>query len=112
MKNPCLDAALDVLTACGIRNITRSVGSKHLQLRWRIDGHPERMVSLPVTPSDFRSAANTRAQVRHMLREDGVITDPIRTPAPPPPTLTRRVAMLEGLVATLRRELAELKQRL
>lgn len=76
MRNPCLEAALRELEAAGVRNVERAYGSKHLQLRWAINGHPRRMYSMPVTPSDVRAAANTRTGIRRLLRMDGAIAAP------------------------------------
>jgi hypothetical protein len=73
MKNPCLEAALSELAAAGIRDVERACGGKHLQLRWRVNGHAPTMYSLPVTPSDVRSSRNTRSDVRRLLREDGLL---------------------------------------
>ncbi len=110
-RNRCLDAALRELANYGIRDVAQSHGGKHLQLRWQVNGHTPRMYSCPITPSDVRSAANTRADIRRMLREDGIIIV-IKQPkisAPPAPKLQHRVATLEGQVAALRQELAALK---
>jgi hypothetical protein len=100
MKNPCLDAALDELAKAGIRDVTRSYGGKHIQVRWRVNGHAPRFVSVSKTPSDFRSPENTRRDVRGLLREDGVIMHQQRS-APPAKTpdrftlLERRLQKLE-----------------
>ncbi len=75
MKNPCLEAALRELDAAGIRDVERSYAGKHLQLRWRINGYQQRMYSMPLTPSDVRSAANVRAEIRRMLRNDGILLE-------------------------------------
>jgi hypothetical protein len=105
MKNPCLTAALDELAKVGIRDVTRVHGAKHLQLHWRVNGHDPRFVTVSKTPSDYRSPENTRRDVRHMLREDGVITHP--RPIPPPKTpdrvtlLERRVRALELVIEKL-----------
>ena len=87
MKNPCLEAALRVLEDAGVRNAERAYGSKHVQLRWTINGHPSRMYSMPATPSDVRAVANTRAGIRRLLRLDGAIAAPaprkaVRAPEP------------------------------
>jgi hypothetical protein len=102
MKNPCLEAALGELAKVGIRDVTRSYGGKHLQIRWRSANGAARVYSLPLTPSDFRSASNTRADIRRILREDGLlITAERKPPTPKPPDritlLERRVAALEQL---------------
>jgi hypothetical protein len=64
-------------------------GGKHLQLRWRVDGHMMRVYSVPGTPGDWRSLHNTRAQIRRLLRADGVLTNPERSDPPQPPAPIR-----------------------
>ena len=110
MKNPCLEIALRTLGEAGIHDVTQSYGGKHIQVRWKVNGHPQRMFSVPATPSDFRSAPNTRSQICNILREDGLIVDQPKAAVAPAPKLHHRVATLEGLVAVLRQELAELKK--
>src|SRR6516164_8278644 len=72
MRNLCLDAALAELDAVGIRDYQLARGAKHLQLRWTIAG-VLRMMTIPGSPSDWRSPANTRRDMRRLLREDGLI---------------------------------------
>ena len=36
---------------------------------------------MPATPSDWRASRNTRADVRRLLREDGVLTERAKPPA-------------------------------
>ena len=110
MRNPCLEIALRELEAVGIRDVEQVRGGKHWQLRWRVNGHGLRVYSLPGTPSDWRSSHNVRAEIRRMLREDGLLAAPER-PEPAPTSaapkidrvaeLERRVAALEELVHTI-----------
>jgi hypothetical protein len=104
VKNDCLDAALRELRAAGIRGIERSYGGKHIQLRWQRDGHPLRLYTLPATPSDWRSPHNVRADIRRILREDGLLV-----PAEPstPTRIPSRLERLEQRVAHLERKLKE-----
>ena len=108
-RNPCLDIALRELGAAGIRNITQGYGSKHLQLRWRVNGHPERMYSMALTPSDVRAPYNVRSDIRRLLRDDGIIIDAPKSAVAPAPKLSQRLAALEGRVAILERENRELR---
>jgi hypothetical protein len=108
VKNPCLAAALRELEAAGVRGVEQAHGGKHLQLRWRVNGHDMRVYSMPCTPSDFRSPHNVRADVRRLLREDGVLVTPER-PASPPARKPDRVTVLEQRIAALEREMAELR---
>jgi hypothetical protein len=103
MRNPCLEAALRELEAAGVRDVEQVRGAKHLQLRWRVDGHGLRVYSVPGSPSDWRSSHNVRADIRRMLREDGLLTTPERPEptSPPPPQKLDRIAALEQRVATL-----------
>jgi hypothetical protein len=71
--NSRLEAALHELSASGIRDVVRSYGGKHLQLRWTVNGGTARMYAVPNTPSDVRSSRNTRADVRRILRADGLL---------------------------------------
>jgi hypothetical protein len=109
MRNSCLDIALRELESAGIRDIEQVRGGKHLQLRWQINGHGLRVYTLPATPSDWRSPLNTRAEIRRMLREDGVLHAPERPKPPPRPApkpvgrlgeIERRLAELEAIVRT------------
>lgn len=56
-------------------------GAKHLQLRWAHNG-PPRMVTVPCTASDLRSSLNTRAEVRKLLRLDGLLPESSKASAP------------------------------
>ena len=83
MKNPCLEAALRELSNADIRDIERSYGGKHLQLRWRANGHGLRLYSLALTPSDWRGPRNVVADIRRVLREDGMLAVlPPKSPKP------------------------------
>jgi hypothetical protein len=106
MRNECLDAVLSELNACGVRAVDRSYGSKHIHLRWQSPKGEPRMYSLPSTPSDVRSAANTRAGVRRILKEDGMLLVD-RAPARPKPP--DRLGRLEQRLAALELEVAQLR---
>jgi hypothetical protein len=97
MKNECLAAALRELDAAGVRDVSRAYGSKHLQLKWSANGHAQRMYSVALTPSDWREPRNVAAEIRRMLRADGLLTaDP-----PKPPKPLDRISRLEARVAAL-----------
>jgi hypothetical protein len=104
MKNPCLAAALHELEAAGVRDIVHAPGGKHVQLRWSVNGGASRLYSLPSTPSDWRSPRNVRADVRRILRADGLLAAPVPKPTPPPRKLDR-LAELERRVAALEKEI-------
>lgn len=100
MKNPCLIVAKAELSIAGIRDVITSYGGKHLQIRWITD-RGERIYTMPTTPSDVRSEANTRADIRRMLREDGYLT-PVNRPLPSRlPSLAERIANLERRLTAL-----------
>lgn len=105
-RHVCLDAALDELSTAGIRDVTRSYCSKHLQLRWQSPTGAPRMLSMSVTPSDVFAPAKVRADVRRLLREDGLLVDR----APPPPRPLDRVGKLEQRLAALELEVAALRR--
>ena len=103
--NDCIAAALAELDRAGVRDATVARGGKHFQIRFHVNGGPPRMVAVPCTPGDRRSAANTRSDVRRELRAAGVITDQQKQPQP-----TRqlsRLDLLERRVARLEAKLAE-----
>jgi hypothetical protein len=108
MRNDCIDVALEELESVGVRDITVARGSKHPQLQFRINGGSLRVFPVPGTPSDHRSAANTRRDLRKLLREAGVLPLPeSKQPPPPKPPdpiarLEQRVVALEHLIANLR----------
>jgi hypothetical protein len=109
MKNPCLEAALQELDAAGIRDVERAYGGKHLQLRWQVNGE-RRMHSMPATPSDLRSAANTRAQIRQKLRADGRLVDPSSRPGKiKPPSVQEQLRELRVEIRNLRERIVKLE---
>src|SRR5215831_17692974 len=86
MRNACLDAALAELDAVGIRDYQLARGGKHLQLRWTVAGHTLRMLTIALTPSDWRSPQNTRSDLRKLLREDGLLeANGVHPPVKPKP---------------------------
>jgi hypothetical protein len=106
MKNACLEAALDELNDAGIRDVSHARGGKHWQIRWGGPNGVTRFYNVPGTPSDYRTVANTRADVRRLLRADGFIVD--REPAKPKPLdrmtrLEQRISALELEVVALRK---------
>lgn len=110
MRNPCLEIALRELEAVGIRDVEQVRGGKHWQLRWQVNEHGLRVYTIPGTPGDWRSPHNVRAEIRRMLREDGLLGVPGRPEDPPPaspPNLDRlaarerRLTMRVDLVATI-----------
>ena len=94
-----LNIALQELESAGIRDVERANGGKHLQLRWRVNGGTLRVYSMPATPSDWRASRNTRADVRRLLREDGVLTERAKpqpvTAKVTEPTAQQRLTALE-----------------
>jgi hypothetical protein len=101
MKNECLEIALRELEAVGVRDIEQAHGSKHLQLRWRVNGRDTRVYTLPCTPSDVRSSHNVRADIRRLLHEDGVQTTAPKSLVVKQPD---RFTLLERRVAALERD--------
>jgi hypothetical protein len=93
------------LSAAGVRDVAHARGSKHYQLRWARPNGEMQIYSMPGTPSDYRSVANTRAEVRRLLREDGFLVD--REPTKPRPL--DRMSRLEQRVAAVELELAAMR---
>jgi hypothetical protein len=83
-RNPCLDVARAELESAGVRNFILVHGAKHPQLRWNINGHPLRILTLPGSSSDWRSPRNVRRDVRALLRLDGIIQEQAPRPNPRP----------------------------
>ncbi len=107
MRNECLRAALHELESAGIRNVEQAYGGKHLQLRWSVNGHIRRVYTMPATPGDtIRGPRNARADVRRMLREDGVLQQTKTQPPVKPPD---RITRLEQRIATLEQTVRELR---
>ena len=110
-NNPCLEIARTELKRVGIRDVEVAHGGKHPQLRFRINGGPLHVFAVPGSPSDWRSAENTKHELRRLLRELGVLTIPERPEPPPRPApkpdrfaeLERRMKALEDLVRTIQR---------
>jgi hypothetical protein len=102
MRNPCIDAAIAELRDAGVYNYKLARGSKHPQIHWEANGAP-RFYVMPGTPGDVRSARNVRADIRRMLRADGLVAAANPTERPPSrlPTLEQRVARLERLLERL-----------
>lgn len=73
MSNECLDAAVAELNAVGITPDIMH-GGKHIQIRWQIGGR-DRMYVTAASPSDRRAHLNVRADMRRMLRKDGLLSD-------------------------------------
>ena len=101
MRNPCLEAALRELEAAGVRGVEHANGGKHPQLRWRVNGGALRIYTMPATASDWRAPRNVRAEVRRLLREDGVNTAPEKPEPAPAPRKVDRVTELERRVTEL-----------
>jgi hypothetical protein len=101
MRNPCLDAALAELAKAGIRDPVIAPGGKHLQVRWTSSGGRARLLAVPGTPSDWRSAQNTRHDVRRILRADGML----EVPEPRPARQPSRIEALERRLAEVERRL-------
>jgi hypothetical protein len=105
--NTCLAAALEELSLAGVRDIQHANGGRHRQLRWGGPNGATRFYNVSVgAPSDSRSVANTRANVRRILRADGLLIDR----APPPPRPLSQIERLEQRVAALELEVAQLRR--
>jgi hypothetical protein len=70
-RNDALTAALKELERHGIVYELLH-GGKHWKIEWIIVAHRQRIVTVPVSSSDWRGPRNSRADVRRMLRKDGI----------------------------------------
>ena len=73
MRSPCTDAAIAELRAAGVYDYELVRGGKHWQVQWALKDGARRFYVLPGTPSDWRSARNVRADIRRLLKADGLI---------------------------------------
>jgi hypothetical protein len=67
--NPLVLEALDMLKARGLVPVVRN-GGKHFKVGW-FDRGRRFLLIVPRTPGDRRSALNSRAMLRRLLRADG-----------------------------------------
>jgi hypothetical protein len=109
MRNEELAAALTELKTAGIADpIIAKTGSGHLQVRWQV-GVALRCYTVASSGSDWRGPKNVRAEVRRMLRADGLLVAPEKAdPAPNNPPRFDARAEIEGL----KRRIAQLELRL
>jgi hypothetical protein len=102
MANVCLDTAIAELKGAGVYDFKIVSGGKHPQLQWQING-VLRFYALPGSASDWRTPHNVRADIRRMLKADGLLA-PVAVEEkhrPRPPTLEQRVIRLERALEQL-----------
>lgn len=73
-RNECLDAIIEELSAVGISPEV-NYGGKHIRVSWKNGAGNTRLVTASISPSDWRTVANHRSDVRKFLREDGYLDD-------------------------------------
>jgi hypothetical protein len=102
-RNEVVDTILKELEQHGLKPVLLN-GGKHHKIRW-VGPQGERTFVTSVSPSDVRTKLNARAQVRRMLRDDGValrvepkpsILEKAMAVQPAPDPLGVRVAKLEA----------------
>jgi hypothetical protein len=103
--NGCLKAALEELALAGVREVTHAQNAKSYQVRWQSMTGAPRMLSVSITPSDHFAPSKVRADVRRILRADGMLIDR-PAPAPKPPD---RMTRLEQRLSALELEVAQLR---
>ena len=103
MRSPCTDAAIAELRAAGVYDYELVRGGKHWQAQWARKDGARRFYVLPGTPSDWRSARNVRADIRRLLKADGLISRRIRgrNNHRPVADLAQQLEELERTVAAL-----------
>jgi hypothetical protein len=99
MRNLCLDE----LANAGIHDPVIARGAKHPQLRWTTPRGELRVFAVPSTPCDWRSAANTRHDLRKILRGDGMLATP--EPRSAPVKQPSRIELLERRLTEVERRL-------
>jgi len=103
------DAVLAELRAAGIHDATVINQARHPRCQWLGPDGSARVYVFPSTPSDHRGLANARADLRRIMRADGLITAPEpRAPRAPTPVqrLQARVRALEAALAAAQSALA------
>jgi hypothetical protein len=108
-RNESLSAALEELAAAGIHHPTVSNGGKHMQVRWQTPRGQIRIFSVACTPSEWRASANTRSDVRRILRQDGMLEEAIKVDVPT--KQPSRIDLLERRIQRLEHRLALLERR-
>ncbi len=108
MPNPCIEVAKAELERVGIHDTEIAFGGKHPQLRFTINGGPVHIFSVPGTPGDHRSPANTRTSLRRYLAEVGVDLNLSSEPKSSERTPSR-LELLERRVTELERRFAEME---
>lgn len=103
MNNEILENALNQLKSVGIEPKVWK-GGKHTRIAWEHKGQ-YRAHTVPISPSDHRAAMNNRAQLRRILREDGLlpttlpVIDTVLTPPNVPQVIeTPRLWLEDGHV--------------
>ena len=72
-RNAAVEIINDLLAQAGIKpEKPRITGGTHIQIRWVANGN-KRMYHTGYSPSDWRIQRRVEADVRRMLREDGII---------------------------------------
>ena len=99
----CFTAAIKELAKAGVHHPEIAHGGKHLRLRWTTPRGERRVFAVPGTPSDWRSAENTRHDLRRILRDDGMLET--ASPRTPPPRQPSRIELLERRLAEVERRL-------
>jgi hypothetical protein len=116
-RNEALDYVTAEFKSRGIRFETETTGSNHIEIRWQVSKEKEvRSYFVPNSPSDVRGRLNARAQVRRLLRQDGVKLEQEPAPRSPATLLARALDMpkpelpIPELIKALRAEVADLTE--
>lgn len=76
--NPILNHAIFQLAEVGIRKPKVWKGGKHYRISWEHHGE-YRTLTVPLSPGDYRSQKNNAAQLKRILRADGLLKkEPIK----------------------------------
>lgn len=71
-NNPCVQAIVGELDACRIPYTVEVSGGSHAKIKWQAGQH-KRLYFTGWSPSDWRAPKKARADVRRMLKQDGVL---------------------------------------
>jgi hypothetical protein len=99
----------------GVKFQKRDLGSGHIELRWQVTPDKEvRRHVVPKTGSDHRGPLNSRAQVRRLFQQDGLVLKEILAQPRKKPALQRALEVPEPVetdadqVRLMRGEIADL----
>jgi hypothetical protein len=75
MTKEVLEKTLLAFEGTNIKPTVHKTNGQHVQINWKVNGHPSRKFVVASTASDHRSYKNNAAAVRRMLKADGAFNE-------------------------------------